>query len=58
VREKEVRKGIDTIAGNYKLNKSNIYFNDASVDNDLTPTPTPAPAPTPNLPTGWSVKVR
>jgi hypothetical protein len=33
VREKEVRKGIDNIAGNYGLNKGNIYFNDADVTN-------------------------
>lgn len=34
VREKEVRKGIDTIAGNYGLNKQNIYFNDHNVENE------------------------
>lgn len=33
VREKEVRKGIDQIAGNYGLNKGNIYFNNADVSN-------------------------
>lgn len=47
VREKEVRKGIEQIAGNYNLNTKNIYFNDAAIpDQSAKAAPPAKPAAT------------